>query len=74
MPGFKGYIGRSPESLSRKERLRLAGMWIATELYSPKTLPLRLIEAVGATPTDCVRMLRSRGLDPLKFEMVAFRG
>ena len=70
---INGYIGRSPESLSRKEKQRLSGMWIATELYSPDTLPLRMIEAVGASAAECVRMLRDRGLDPRKFEMTPYR-
>jgi hypothetical protein len=67
------FLGRSPDELSRKQRSRLAGMWIATELYSPRTLPMRFIEAVGTTPEECVRMLRARGRDPLRFEMTPFR-
>jgi hypothetical protein len=66
------YLGRSAESLHRRDRERLRGMWIALELYSPKTLPMRLIEAVGRTPGECVAMLRSRGLDPRRFEMTLF--
>jgi hypothetical protein len=68
-----GFIGRSPDSLSRKEKVRLSGLWIATELYSPETTPLRLIEAVGTSPAECVRMLRERGLDPRKFEMTPYQ-
>ena len=68
-----GFIGRSPDSLSRKDKVRLSGLWIATELYSPETTPLRVIEAVGASPAECVRMLRERGLDPRKFEMTPYQ-
>lgn len=74
MAGYEMYLGRAPESLHRKDRRRLAGMWIAMELYTPKTLPMRLIQAVGRTPADCVATLRSRGLDPRRFEMMPFAG
>ena len=67
------YIGRSPDNLSLKERARLAGKWVALELYTPKTLPLRLIEALGDSPSDCVRILRERGRDPLKYEYVILK-
>ena len=69
---YEEYLGRSPESLRLSERRRLAGMWIALELYSPRTLPMRLIQAVGRTPAECVSVLRSRGLDPRRFEMTPF--
>ena len=63
-----GVLGRSPETLSIKERTELAGQWIAIEIYSPATLPLRLISAIGDSPAACAAMLQSRGLDPAKFE------
>ena len=66
------YLGRSPESLTLKERQQLIGMWIALELYSPRTLPMRLIQAVGRTPAECISILRTRGLDPRRFEMSPF--
>ncbi|MDE3165843.1 MAG: hypothetical protein KGN36_08565 [Acidobacteriota bacterium] len=61
-------IGRSPESLRVEERLALAGRWIALEIYTPRTLPLRRIEAIGASFGECLRMLKDRGLEPGQFE------
>jgi hypothetical protein len=61
-------LGRNPDRLTVEERMALAGKFIALEIYSPETLPLRRIEAIGATIEDCVRMLQSRGLDPRQFE------
>ena len=61
-------IGRAPESLSLEERWALTGKWIALEIYQPATLPLRQIQAVAASPLDCVKELASRGLDPRRFE------
>lgn len=71
MPATKNLesaLGRSPDDLSLEERARFAGKYIAIELYSPATIPLRRIEAVGNSVADCVRMLKSRGLDPTNFE------
>jgi hypothetical protein len=61
-------IGRSPDLLSLEERLRLAGKYVALEFYTPETLPLRRIEAIGDSLEACVRMLKARGLDPANFE------
>jgi hypothetical protein len=61
-------IGRNPDRLTLEERMALAGKFIALEIYSPDTLPLRRIEAIGSSMEDCVRMLQSRGLDPRNFE------
>ena len=61
-------IGRSPERLTLEERVRLAGKYIALEFYSPETLPLRRIEAIGDSLDECVRRLKSRGRDPARFE------
>jgi hypothetical protein len=61
-------IGRNPDDLSLEERATLTGKWVALEIYSPDTLPLRRIEAIGDSVAECVRMLKSRGLDPMKFE------
>ncbi|MEO8592678.1 MAG: hypothetical protein ABI759_05120 [Candidatus Solibacter sp.] len=63
-------IGRSPEQLTLVERFALAGKTVALEIYSPDTLPLRRIEAIGTSLDACVRMLRERGLDPRSFEFV----
>ncbi len=61
-------IGRSPDRLSLDERVRLAGKYVALEFYTPETLPMRRIEAIGDSLEECVRMLKSRGLDPANFE------
>lgn len=61
-------LGRAPEELSLEERLRLAGKCIALEIYTPEATPFRRIEAIGDSLEDCLRMLRSRGLDPEQFE------
>lgn len=61
-------IGRAPERITIDERRELAGKWIAIEIYSTKTLPLRRIEAIGDSAEDCMRQLSARGLDPHKFE------
>ena len=61
-------LGRSPDQLTLEERRALLGSWIAMEIYSPETLPLRRIEALGTSVQECIAMLRRRGLDPLKFE------
>jgi hypothetical protein len=61
-------IGRNPDDLSLEQRAELAGKWIALEIYTPDALPLRRIEAIGDSVGECVRMLKQRGLDPMKFE------
>lgn len=61
-------IGRNPDELSLEERTALAWKYIALEIYTPKTLPLRRIEAIGDSIEECVRMLKGRGLDPAEFE------
>ena len=63
-------VGRSPDRLTLEERARLAGMCIALEIYTPQTLPLRRIEAIGNSLEECARMLKARGLDPARFEYV----
>lgn len=61
-------LGRNPDRLTPAERLALAGKFIALEIYSPETLPLRRIEAIGDSLAECLRSLKSRGLDPHHFE------
>jgi hypothetical protein len=61
-------LGRSPDRLTLEERQALVGKYIALEIYSPETLPLRRIEAIADTLPACIRMLEERGLDPRKFE------
>ena len=61
-------LGRSPDRLTLEERLALSGKTIALEIYTPDTLPLRRIEAIGDSVEECVRQLVERGLDPKNFE------
>lgn len=68
-PNPAGLVGRSPEQLEIPERFAFAGYWIALEIYDPKTLPLRDIQAVGPTRLECVAELVRRGLDPARFEL-----
>ena len=67
-PPVEKILGRSPDQLSLEERRALAGSWMAFEIYTTKTLPLRQIEALGSSIAECVDMLRRRNLDPFKFE------
>ncbi len=61
-------IGREVEGLNFVERSALAGKWIALEIYTPKTIPLKRIVAVGDSVADCARQLNARGPDPARFE------
>ena len=61
-------VGRSPDSLTLEERLEFAGKFVAFEIYTPKTLPLRTIEAIGDSLAACIQTLRQRGLDPKRYE------
>ena len=61
-------VGRCPDQLTLDERFELAGKYIAMEIYTPATLPLRRIEAIGDSVASCMRMLKGRGLDPARFE------
>ncbi|HWQ52608.1 MAG TPA: hypothetical protein VN442_02915 [Bryobacteraceae bacterium] len=65
---LESLIGRSPDQLTVRQRTAFAGTYVAFEIYTPARLPLRRIEAAGASVADCVRQLRARGLDPAGFE------
>ncbi len=65
---FKALIGRPLDGFALADQWRYAGVWVALELYTPQTLPMRLIAAAGATANDCIAQLRGRGLDPERFE------
>ena len=67
---MKDFIGRSPDSLSLPERAALTGRWIALERYTPATLPLRIIEALGESPAECIQQLTARGLPAVNYEFV----
>jgi hypothetical protein len=63
-------IGRSPDRLTPVERTALAGKWVALEIYTPQTLPLRRIAAVGTSAADCAAQLASRGCDSRTYEFL----
>lgn len=67
---YEAIIGREPDRLTIPERRRLAGKWIALELYTPQTLPVRRIAAVGETRRDCIAQLKARGGDPARHEFL----
>lgn len=69
----KQYVGRAPEWLSVAEQRALQGWWMALEIYSPATTPLRRIEALGRSAGECREMLVARGLDPMNFEYMPLR-
>jgi hypothetical protein len=66
-------LGRCPDRLSLAEQIELTGMTVALELYTPETVPLRRIEAIGETAEDCITQLAARGLDPRRFEFVVLK-
>jgi len=70
---MRDYAGRAVDGLNLEERLELAGKWIALELYSPSTLPLRIIAAVGDSARACIEALKAKNLDPAKFEYLPMR-
>ena len=72
-PVAETVLGRNPDELNLEQRRALVGQWIALEIYSPETTPLRRIEALGSSAAECIAMLRRRGLDPLKFEFTPLR-
>ena len=67
---FDNFIGRSWDRLDLAERELLYGSCIAREIYTPQTLPLQRIEAIGDSVEACVAKLQERNLDPLNFEFV----
>jgi len=67
------FVGRPTDRFSLDEREALVGKYIARAVYTPQTLPLQRIEAIGDSVADCVSMLRRRNLDPLDFEFVQLK-
>ncbi len=67
-PDARRAIGRSPDRLTLAERFAFAGQYIALEIYTPETVPFRIIEAIGDSVEACIAQLRMRGLDPRKYE------
>jgi hypothetical protein len=66
-------IGRFIDSLSIEERAASAGKFAALEIYTPQTLPVRRIEAIGDSAVECLLQLQSRGLDPSQFEFIRMK-
>jgi hypothetical protein len=63
-------IGQPIDGLSLADRWKFSGVWVALEIYTPQTMPLRMIEAVGRSAGECIQQLSSRGLDPSQFEFI----
>ena len=68
--GLQSYLGKSPDDLNLVDRRRLAGKWFAMQRYTPENLALRRIEALGASPAECIRQLRSAGKELERFEFI----
>jgi hypothetical protein len=68
---LKDFIGKAVDGLPLSDRWALSGHWIALELYSPQRLPLRLIQAVGVSPRECIQQLQERNLNPALYEFEA---
>jgi len=66
----KKLIGQPMDGLRLADRWKFSGIWVALEVYTPQGMPLRIIEAVGANASECIRQLSSRGLDASQFEFV----
>lgn len=66
-------IGRALERLSIDELASLAGKFVAIEIYTPKTTPLKTIQAIGDSAGECIAQLASRGLDPRNFEFTMLK-
>jgi hypothetical protein len=63
-------IGKPIDGLTAADRWKYAGVWVAVELYTPQSMPLRQIAAVGASAEECMAELSASGLDPTHFEFV----
>ncbi len=61
-------VGRPLDGLTLAEQIAHSGRWVALEIYTPQTLPLRTIEAEGASVAECVAQIAARGLDPAHYE------
>ncbi len=66
-------IGRAPARLSSAELACLSGRWVALEIYTPETVPLKRIASIGASAADCMTALASSGHDPRQFEYMLFQ-
>lgn len=73
MTDFTALVGLAPEQLTFAQQQRADGLWVALRLYSPATLPLRKIEAVGQSPAEALAALAATGQNPAEFEAVRLR-
>jgi hypothetical protein len=69
----KQALGRAPEHLGLGELAAWAGLVVALEIYTPATLPLRTIEAIGESAEECMAHLVACGLNPRRFEYVVLK-
>lgn len=67
------FLNRSPDSFSPAEWRAVHGLWAAFELYSPQTTPLRRIQALGASSSECMGTIAAQGLAVTNFEYVPLR-
>jgi hypothetical protein len=66
----KKLIGKPLDGLTLADRWKFSGVWVALEIYTPHTMPLRIIEAVGGSAQDCIQQLVSMGRDASHFEFM----
>jgi hypothetical protein len=66
-------VGRPIDALTLAERLDHSGRWVALEVYTPQTLPLRTIQAEGSSASECAAELSLHGLDPARFEYLLLK-
>jgi len=66
-------VGRPIDGLTLAERLDSAGRWVALEIYTPETLPVRQIAAEGSSSGECAARLNEQGLDPANYEFQVLR-
>ncbi len=77
-------IGKAPDDLTLPERAALAGQYIALEIYTPTVMGdsggkpeiavrLRRIEAIGNSVEDCIRQLKTAGVDPGAYEFTRLK-
>ena len=64
----KALIGKPVDGFTLADQWRYSGIWVALELYTPQTLPMRVIAAAGASASECMAQLRDHGLDPAQYE------
>ena len=63
-------IGQPIDGMSLDDRWKFSGVWVALEVYTPQEMPLRIIEAAGASAQECIQQLASKGLDVSRFEFI----